>query len=82
MDYSIKTLNQLGISLRSARKGSKTTQIAASERFGILPKTISLLENDPGRGSIDSLFKLLAAIGYEITLTPRDKENPDWDGEW
>ena len=82
MTYTIKTIKQLSIALRSARKSKHITQAVASENFGILPKTISLLENNAGRASIESLFKLLGVIGYDITLTPRGQQPSDWNGEW
>ncbi len=82
MDYIIKSPNQLSISLKNARKEAGLSQVSAAKDFGILQKTISLLENDPSKATIDSLFKLLAAIGYDMVLTPRSTDTTEWKEEW
>lgn len=47
MQYPIQTPVQLGSCLRTRRKALGLTQKQAGLRIGLLPKTISALENDP-----------------------------------
>ena len=81
MKYNIKTPFQLSITLKSRRKELKLTQKEAAELVGLLPKTISLLENSPMTASLDSLYKYLSALNIEIILETDDKDNnieTDW----
>lgn len=68
MEYVITTLSQLGLALKSARKTKGVTQTQTATRVGLLPKTISALENHSGSCSIESLLKLLSGLDLELTL--------------
>ncbi len=68
MKQVIATQTQLAQALRSVRKSKGLSQGQAGKLVGILPKTISALENHPESASIDSLFKLLSALGLELTV--------------
>lgn len=61
----------LAKALKLRRQVLGLTQIQAARRAGLLAKTVSALENHPERASLDSLFKLLAALGLELALRPR-----------
>ena len=80
MEYTIRTMRQLGISLKDARKSAGLTQVEAARDFKILQKTVSLLENNPGKCTIESLLTLLNAIGYEMKICPKGTSLPDL--EW
>jgi HTH-type transcriptional regulator/antitoxin HipB len=68
----ITTPAQLAAVLRGRRATSRLTQKQAAAKVGLLPKTISVLESaDPGRSSVDSLFKLLSALDVELVVQPR-----------
>ena len=71
MDYLISILPQLGMSLQITRKMLGLTQREAGELVGLLPKTISALENHPASCSIESLFKYLSALELDIVLRSR-----------
>lgn len=71
MDYLISTLSQLTHALRSARKAHGLSQADTGKLVGLLPKTISALENHPGSATVDSLMKLLSALDLELTITPK-----------
>ena len=71
MEHLILTPYQLTIALRNRRKTLNLTQVQAGEKVGLLPKTISALENDPERCSLDSFLKLLSALDFELTLKPK-----------
>lgn len=70
MLYRAQTHAQLATVLRSQRKDGRLSQKQAAALVGLLPKTISALESDPAKCSVASLFKLLAAVGLEMTLRP------------
>jgi HTH-type transcriptional regulator/antitoxin HipB len=72
----ISTDAQLAHALRSARKARGLSQAEAGRNVGLLPKTISALENHPGSASIDSLFKLLSALGLELEIDRKMPEGP------
>lgn len=72
MEYIIHTLSQLALAVRGHRKLSRLSQAKAAVRAGLLPKTISALENHPESSSLESFFKLLAALNLELVLRPRD----------
>jgi HTH-type transcriptional regulator/antitoxin HipB len=71
----------LSNTLRALRKGKGLTQEQAGSLVGLLPKTISALENDSTTVSIISLLKLLSALDMELVIQP--KPHPDeYQGEW
>jgi len=73
MDYLISTPSQLTHALRSARKAHGLSQADTGMLVGLLPKTISALENHPGSATVDSLMKLLSALELELIITPKER---------
>lgn len=71
MAYKIKEISQLGQAIKDLRAGKDLTQQEASARGGLLQKTVSSLESDPGKSSVNTLFKLLDALEVDIELKPR-----------
>lgn len=83
MDYYIQTPEQLGAALQSQRKHLRISQKEAAAQVGLLPKTISNLENNTTTSSIESMFKLLSSLGMKIILIPKIDDNPQLnDLEW
>jgi len=76
MKYLISTTSQLSHALRSVRKTRGLTQDGAGKLVGLLPKTISALENHPGSATLDSLLKLLSALELELVLMHKDTTVP------
>lgn len=72
MDYYVNLPDQLGKILRGRRRSLNLTQKEAAELVGLLPKTISALENRPESSSVDTLFKYLSALELEMRLQPRE----------
>ena len=68
MDYLINAPAQLGLALKSARKAKELTQASAAAKVGLLPKTISALENHPEACSIVSLLKPPSVLDLELSL--------------
>ena len=83
MDQSsvIASPAQLAAVLRGRRDACDLTQKQAGAKVGLLPKTISVLESDPGRSSVASLFKLLSALDVELVLLPKSTQTAS-KAEW
>lgn len=82
MDYLISTPEQLASAVKGRRKTLRVTQAAAAARVGLLPKTVSALESKPEKSSLESLFKLLAALDLELVVRPKDKAAAPPRVEW
>jgi HTH-type transcriptional regulator/antitoxin HipB len=67
----ISTSKQLAITLRARRKALNLTQKQVARLVGLLPKTVSALETDPDRCSVESLRSLLVALNLELSLIPQ-----------
>jgi HTH-type transcriptional regulator/antitoxin HipB len=83
MDYPVLSPEQLAAVLYGRRKQSNKTQADAAALVGLLPKTVSALENKPQRSSIETLFKYLPALDFEMILRPKEdsaasKEKLEW----
>ncbi|MGE0074989.1 MAG: helix-turn-helix transcriptional regulator [Sphaerochaetaceae bacterium] len=76
MRYTIRIGQQLGPSAKSMRKSRGLTQKEAAFKAGVLPKTISALENGSTTVTIETLLRLLAIYDYTLELTPKSN---DWD---
>ncbi|TDJ70585.1 MAG: helix-turn-helix domain-containing protein [Proteobacteria bacterium] len=74
MDYLANTPDQLAQILRGRRKSKRLTQKTASAKTGLLPKTISAMENTPDGSTLESLFKLLSALELELVLRSKTAE--------
>ena len=77
MQIFVPTPAQLGSILRNIRKEKKLTQKEAAEKTGLLPKTVSMLENSPEKCSVESLYKLLSSLDLELLLNPKNSVNYD-----
>lgn len=78
MDYTIHTAQQLAHVLRGQRLAEGLTQKALGAPVGLLPKTVSKLEAEPERSTVDSLFKLLSALNLELVLRPKAEAPSEW----
>jgi HTH-type transcriptional regulator/antitoxin HipB len=80
MDFTAHTPKQLGNVLRGQRKAMKKSQAEAAATVGLLPKTISKLEQHPNTASVESLFKLLSALQLELVVRerPREPSGREW----
>lgn len=86
MDYVARTPNQLGAVLKGCRKRKGLSQTTAGALVGLKQGTVSVIEADAARSGIDTLYKLLSALGLELVV--RDKAPDDQKsqaatvGEW
>ena len=80
MENLVFTSFQLAQILKNRRKELKMSQKEVGSRVGILPKTISALENFPERCSVESLLKYLSAL--ELELISRTRNETDETEGW
>ena len=73
MTTAIYTSKQLATTLRGRRKALRLTQKDVAGLVGLLPKTVSALETNPDRCSVESLRTLLVALKLDLRLTPKDE---------
>jgi HTH-type transcriptional regulator/antitoxin HipB len=71
MDYPVRTPTQLGQLLKALRTERKLTQADVAARMGLLQSKISALEANPGRTSVERMFRLLSVLGVELVLRQR-----------
>ena len=76
--YYIGHLKQLPVFLKALRKKKGLRQSDLKDIMGILPKTVSTLENHPEGVTLDSFFKLISALDLQLCL----KEKPEYEKEW
>ena len=71
MHSTVRSSSALGRSLRGARRGKGLTQAQLAERAGIGQPTVSNVERNAGNVSLDTLLRILAALGLELGLHER-----------
>jgi HTH-type transcriptional regulator/antitoxin HipB len=74
MNYSVKTISQLGNSLKSIRQTLGLTQTEAAQRVGLLQKTISTLELGSEKSTIGSFLKLLSALDCDLIIAQKESK--------
>lgn len=83
MEYPALTPDQMAKILRARRKNLELTQQEAAKLVGLMPKTVSALENKPESSTIESLFKYFSAFNFEMRLQPKEsshetEKKPEW----
>lgn len=68
MPFVITHPQQLGPTLKGLRKQKGLTQVEMAKLSGLGQKTISLLETEPWRCSVDSLLRYLSAVDVAMSL--------------
>jgi HTH-type transcriptional regulator/antitoxin HipB len=81
MQHNVSNPLLLSTTLRAIRRGKGLTQVEVGTPFGLLPKTISALENHCDTVSILSLLKLVAALDMQLIIQPKPSPD-DHQGEW
>lgn len=82
MDAIVRTPEQLAQALRAQRTKKNLTQAIAGKNVGLLPKTISGLEQTPERSSVASLFRLLSALDLELVVRAKTADPEASGTEW
>lgn len=74
MDVVARTPAQLGAALKSARTRRGLTQTDAASSVGLKQKTVSSLETVGARTTVDTLYKMLSALGLELVVREKGGE--------
>ena len=75
MDYMARTPEQLGSILKSCRTRQGNTQEAVGAKVGIKQTTVSTFEANAARTRVDTLYKLLSALGLELVIRDRHADS-------
>jgi len=73
----IRTVNELGATIRRARKQRGWTQDDLAERAGISRRTLVTIEGGNPRGEIGIVVRVIAALDREIAITERSSGGGD-----
>jgi len=80
--FVITSQQQLGPTLKGLRKQKGLTQVQMANQSGLGQKTISLLETEPWRCSVDSLLRYMSAVEVAMSLdfiaTMRSSSSEEW----
>jgi HTH-type transcriptional regulator/antitoxin HipB len=80
---ALVTQQTLGMLLKDARNRRGLTQGEAGRRVGLTQPAISDIEAGKENLRVNTLFKLLAALDYEILIQPKETETrTDRGDEW
>lgn len=71
----IRSARALADALQQIRKQQGQTQIAIGELAGTKQATVSAFETAPENARVDTLFKLLSALGLQLVLEPKGPES-------
>lgn len=69
--YAVRTPEQLPALIKGFRKEAGLTQGQLAQRLGITQQTLSTMERNADRVSVDRLLHLLGILGVEMVLQPR-----------
>ncbi|RXS41648.1 helix-turn-helix domain-containing protein [Idiomarina sp. 29L] len=83
----ITSPHALAAHLKDERKRQNLSQTKVAEFVGLRQGTVSSFELSPEKSQIDTLFRLLSALGLELSI--KSKENAQenntehsWNEEW
>ena len=81
----IQSPKALALYVRGQRKERMLTQTDVGEVVGILQDTISDFENRPDSSKVDTMFRIMAAVGLEIHVVPSGAKlsgDNEWNEKW
>ena len=72
----------IGAQLRDMRRQQGLSQAELGKRVGLDQKKVSLLENGNPNCRVDSLFRLLSALGAGLVVLPKMRSTPVGQEVW
>jgi HTH-type transcriptional regulator/antitoxin HipB len=81
MNVITRTPQQLGQSLKARRAKLQLSQTAVGAKVGMKQNTVSVLEISTSSSSVESLFKVISALGLELVVREKSKSSsssPEW----
>lgn len=82
MQQIIVSPKDLGTAVKNLRKDKELTQANLGKLVGLDQKKVSLIENGNPNIRIDSMFRLLSALGVGVVLQPKATSIPSGTDEW
>ncbi|MDP9142425.1 MAG: helix-turn-helix domain-containing protein [Pseudomonadota bacterium] len=82
MDYVARTPHQLGQVLKSCRQNRRLTQAAVGSKVGIRQSQISAIEGHGAKATVETLYKMLSALGLELVLRDLESAPDSATSEW
>lgn len=71
----------LGVFVKRVRKAKNLTQQEAGLAFGLDQTTISSIEQGANGTRVETIFRVLAALGLEMVVQEKDPQNSN-QGSW
>ncbi len=70
--------------LKEIRRDRSLSQLEVGRLVGVRQATISKLENSPGTTQLDTLFRVLSALGIDLYMKDKDSDQKisKWNEEW
>lgn len=78
----LSTMDVLAEAIRDRRTSRKLSQEQVGQLVGIKQTTVSALENRPEKSKVETLFKVLSALGLELHVTDKDAPAGGQTGQW
>ncbi|EKD38484.1 MAG: Transcriptional regulator, XRE family [uncultured bacterium] len=72
----------MGVVLRDLRRQQGLTQAELGKRVGLDQKKVSLIESGNANCRIDSLFRLLSALGVGLVVQPKTELKSVGKDDW
>ena len=72
----------IGVRLRDMRRQQGLSQAELGRRVGLDQKKVSLLENGNPNCRVDSLFRLLSALGAGLVVQAKIESTPAGQESW
>lgn len=79
MIYNAK---QLANYLKLVRTQNNWSQAEVAKRIGVKQSTLSNFENDPERCQIQTVFKILQALGLTMDIMPNTPQHTSQNEDW
>lgn len=67
----VRTENQLGALIRTARKKKEWRQVDLATQASMRQQLVSEIENAASSSRLDTILKVLAALGLDLNVTER-----------
>ena len=76
-EFPVRLAKQLPQLLQGFRKEAGLTQADVATRLGVTQQTLSALERNAEKASVDRLLDLLSLMGVELVLRHRETNTPE-----
>ena len=77
MEQIISSPKALGNAIKRQRKGKKLSQQKAGSAFKIEQTTVSSIEGGASGTRLETVFRMLAALGLEMVIRPIQKNTKE-----